>query len=87
MSWERLVWGAVILILLYGGVLVGRGLAPVEAGHVEAIRTWLWQTRSLDLVVQACLVFVGALGAAALLPDERDGDELGPQEDEWHGVR
>lgn len=40
----------------------------------DGFRTWFWEKRGLDLVVQVVLVFAGALGIAALLPEEdQDG--------------
>ena len=33
-------------------------------------RTWFWEKRGLDLIVQVILVFAGALGIAAILPVE-----------------
>jgi hypothetical protein len=35
----------------------------------------MWQSRSLDLAVQVGLIFVGALGIAALLPRGREDDD------------
>lgn len=52
-----------------GGLEQGR-----RAG--EAFRPSLWRDRGLDLAVQAGLIFVAALGIAALLPSHaEDGEE------------
>jgi flagellar basal body-associated protein FliL len=36
----------------------------------DGFRTWFWEKRGLDLIVQVILVFAGALGIAAILPVE-----------------
>ena len=36
----------------------------------DTFQTWLWENRGMDLTVQVLLVFSGALGIAAILPDE-----------------
>lgn len=84
MSRENLPWLGLALLLLVGGWFFSQrtlGASPTgQAG--ETFREWLWGTRSLDLAVQVGIVFVGALGIAALLPR---GDE-GPRGDgEPHG--
>ena len=80
----------VVILLLAGGWLAGRRLLPSSAPassapeteeRRETFREWLWGTRSLDLAVQVGIIFVGALGIAALLPR---GDE-GPRDDEAGG--
>ncbi len=65
---------AIIILLILGWSafrLFNPGLA--EAGS-PGFREWLWEVRSLDLLVQMALVFAGALGIAAILPLE-DSDE------------
>jgi len=47
-----------------------------DASESAAFRQWLWERRSLDLAVQVGLIFVGALGIAALLP--KSGPSIGP---------
>ncbi len=65
----------VIPILLFLGWAAFRLLNPAQAEVVSpGFREWLWEIRSLDLLVQMALVFAGALGIAAILPVE-DGDE------------
>ena len=70
-----------VILLLAGGWLAGQRLLPPAAPeteeHRETFREWLWGTRSLDLAVQVGIIFVGALGIAALLPR---GDEDPPEE-------
>jgi hypothetical protein len=73
------------LLLLVGGWLVSqRALVASPTGQdtEETFREWLWGTRSLDLAVQVGIVFVGALGIAALLPR---GDEGPRGDEETHG--
>ena len=44
---------------------------PVEG----SFRQWFWESRSLDLAAQVGLIFVGALGIAALLPRGKEENE------------
>ena len=87
MSREDLPWLGLALLLLVGGWLVSQRLlddAPPSQGTRETFREWLWGTRSLDLAVQVGIIFVGALGIAALLPrrTETEGDDRIP-----HGIK
>ena len=41
----------------------------------RSFREWFWESRALDLVAQAGLIFAGALGIAALLPREKETDD------------
>ena len=54
----------------------GAGPEPAEGAGPEpaegSFRQWFWESRSLDLVAQVGLIFVGALGIAALLPRDKD---------------
>lgn len=82
MSRERALQVAVIAILLIAGLLVGAvfSVAPEDTASTAAsnvFREWFWEQRSLDLLVQVTLIFVGALGVAAMLPkhdETRDRD-------------
>ncbi len=73
MNRERALQVAVVAILLIAGLLVG---ALFSVTHEDAdstaasnvFREWFWEQRSLDLMVQVTLIFVGALGVAAVLP-------------------
>jgi hypothetical protein len=69
-----------VIFLLLIGLIIGRQTwttdAPPEA--MEA-REWFWGERRLDLAVQAALIFVGALGTAALLPSPRHRHEEPPE--------
>ena len=60
------------LFLLFSGgalfLLLNRNMPQTET--VTSFQSWLWDKRGLDLVVQVLLVFSGALGIAAILPDE-----------------
>lgn len=63
-------------LLLIGGLVIFRALnseaiRPITDG---GFRTWFWEKRGLDLIVQIVLVFAGALGIAAILPVEEDHD-------------
>ena len=73
MSRDALPAIGLIVLLLAGGLLVGRQfIHPIPGGESAsesaAFRQWMWESRSLDLAVQVGLIFVGALGIAALLP-------------------
>jgi hypothetical protein len=71
MNRENLPWLGLALLLLVGGWFISqRTLAspPASVEARETFREWLWGARSLDLAVQVGIVFVGALGIAALLP-------------------
>ena len=52
---------------------------PVEGACPELVegsfRQWFWESRSLDLAAQVGLIFVGALGIAALLPRGKEENE------------
>lgn len=75
MKRERTVWIITIVLLLLGGWLIGQwtlSRSSVEVAAGDAFRAWFWERRGLDLVVQIGLLFVGALGITALLP-EKDG--------------
>ena len=76
MSRENLPWLIGALVLLVGGWFASQRLLaafPTNEGTIETFREWLWGTRSMDLAVQVGIIFVGALGIAALLPR---GDEV-----------
>ena len=71
MSRENLPWLILAILLLAAGWFASQRLLPASPADQEApetFREWLWGTRSLDLAVQVGIVFVGALGIAALLP-------------------
>lgn len=64
----------VLAALLIIGLLVGRWLwGPWEPPSATSFRVWWWEHRELDVVAQVGLVFVGALGIAALMPPEKKG--------------
>jgi hypothetical protein len=74
MGLDRLLLIMLVIVALLAGVWIGRlDDENSNLADVDSFRGWLWQRRSLDLAVQTCLIFVGALGTAALLP--RDGEE------------
>ncbi len=77
MSRESKILITFALLLLVAGVAVEQFLlrdgrtAELQAA---SFREWFWQNRALDLAVQVGLIFVGALGITAVLPDD-NGDE------------
>ena len=75
MGREDIPWIAVLIVLVVAGFFLGqRFVAPSTseltppAEETAAFRAQFWEERGLDLGVQVGLVFVGALGIAALLP-------------------
>lgn len=71
MSRENLPWLGLAVLLLIGGWFVSQRMLvylPADQAPIETFREWLWGTRSMDLAVQVGIIFVGALGIAALLP-------------------
>jgi len=73
MNHERALQVGVILILLLAGLLVGRYFTAIPedmpaTADSNVFREWFWEQRNLDLMVQVALIFVGALGVAAVLP-------------------
>ena len=82
MDRERLVWIVVVSAILAGGLLVGRQVlswpetpssAQFPGPAEESFRRLFWENRALDLAAQIGLIFVAALGIAALLP--RSGED------------
>ena len=77
MNRENLPLVALLLLILVCGLWIGQKVwgdaERGEQGEVEAFRRWFWDARSLDLLVQAGLVFAGALGISALLPGHDEG--------------
>ncbi len=72
--------GVVLILMLAGGLLWRWQVASPDAPAVtlgENFRVWLWDMRGLDVVVQVGLLFVGALGITALLPES--AEEAPPQ--------
>ena len=71
MSRENLPWLVLAVLLLTGGWFASQRMLlvlPAGGETIETFREWLWGTRSMDLAVQVGIIFVGALGIAALLP-------------------
>lgn len=78
MNRERVIQVGVIVGMLIVGLLIGwyfnadaviRSLPEETATATgNVFREWFWQHRALDLLVQVALIFVGALGVAAVLP-------------------
>ncbi|MEJ5311603.1 MAG: hypothetical protein WHX52_17725 [Anaerolineae bacterium] len=77
MNRERALQIGVVVALLVAGMLVGAlfSVTPEAADSTAAsnvFREWFWEQRSLDLLVQVALIFVGALGVAAVLPKHNE---------------
>jgi len=74
---SRKRWGSLlgILILLLVGWGAFRLLNP-ELFELQppGFNEWMWEYRSLDILVQMVLVFAGALGIAAILPVENEDE-------------
>jgi hypothetical protein len=47
----------------------------MSESDAASFRALFWQARALDLIVQAGLIVVGALGIVALLPTAKERDE------------
>lgn len=76
MDREHVVWIGTVVVVLIAGLLIGQQfLVPPDDAHVGSFRRWFWESRSLDLVAQVGLIFVGALGIAALLPRGKEEDQ------------
>ena len=81
MGRERITWLALITALLLAtGLLIGRQFLldtgeALEGEPDRSFREWFWESRALDLIAQAGLIFAGALGIAALLPREKEVDD------------
>ena len=80
MSRERALQIGVVAALLVTGMLVGWyfSTAPEDTTSTAAsnvFREWFWEQRSLDLMVQVTLIFVGALGVAAVLPKHEESQQ------------
>jgi len=81
---EYVVWIGTVVVLLIVGLLIGREFLskPDDASAVRraelvegSFRRWFWESRGLDLAAQVGLIFVGALGIAALLPRGKEENE------------
>ena len=72
MKREYIAWTVAVVGLLLIGFIIGRGVGAPQHHNDDAFRTWLWEYRRLDLLVQAGLILTGALGVAAILPRRRD---------------
>lgn len=77
MNREYVAWiGAVVVLLIVGSLIGQQFLAPPDDARVASFRRWFWESRGLDLAVQVALIFVGALGIAALLPRGKEETEM-----------
>jgi hypothetical protein len=84
---RELLRGAVIIALLLSiGTLIGRNFKPMASSEQERdpFRAWFWEQRTFDLLAQVGLIFAGALGVAAILPQARSAER--PQEGRPQGA-
>ena len=73
MDRERVVWVGLLGLTVAASALLMRFLpTSPEANGAGLFRTVLWGDRALDLLVQAGLLLVGALGISALVPKGRE---------------
>lgn len=76
MSAERVFRvGAVLFLVSLSVMLTSRMVATTAHDSVSAFRSFFWNERALDLLVQMGLTLVGALGIVALLPTLKEYDE------------
>lgn len=74
MKHRHRVWIITIMLLLLSGWFIGyRSLSQSDTDIVteNTFRAWFWEQRGLDLIIQVALLFAGALGITALLPEKR----------------
>lgn len=69
-SW--VIYLAFVFILISLGWFAFRWLNPTLIVEEDGFQDYLWTYRSLDIITQVLLMFAGALGIAALLPNEED---------------
>jgi len=69
-SW--VIYLAFIFIIISLGWFAFRWLNPTLIVTEDGFQNYLWTFRSLDIITQLLLMFAGALGIAALLPNEED---------------
>lgn len=74
MKANRLLFFAAVLLLVGIGMFVAGTAAPGTDAAGLGFGDELWRLRRPDLMVQLSLLFVGALGIHALLPDPEEED-------------
>ncbi len=76
MNRERATWAIIVAVSLLVGLLIGRPFSSsLASASTASFRSLFWDSRTLDLAVQVGLMFVGALGVAALLPRASEDNE------------
>ncbi len=66
---KHAVWMVLVIFLLAAGWFLFQLFNPSPVALDEnPFRAWLWQHRSLDLLIQVVIFFAGTAGIAALLP-------------------
>ncbi len=76
---REVLHGAIIIVLLLSlGALIGERFKPLSSAKLESnpFRAWFWEQRTFDLLAQVGLIFAGALGVAAILPQAGDAGRL-----------
>jgi hypothetical protein len=69
-SW--VIYLAFVFIIISLGWFAFRWLNPASITEADGFQNYLWTYRSLDIIIQVLLMFAGALGIAALLPNEEE---------------
>lgn len=79
MNRERRLWTILVAAMLIAGLLIGRAMepdapreTPKDTNEAADFRGWFWERRTFDLLAQVGLIFAGALGVAAILPNSAD---------------
>ena len=76
MSAERALRSAAAILVLAVSLLAASRMAGTALpADVASFRSFFWSERALDVLVQAGLTLVGALGIVALLPTRKEYEE------------
>jgi hypothetical protein len=62
-------------LLSLSAILGSRAIVTTSEESVATFRSFLWNARALDLLVQMGLTLVGAFGIVALLPTPKEYDK------------
>ncbi|MCB2202639.1 hypothetical protein KQH56_01395 [bacterium] len=71
-----IVFVGIICLFLFLGLVLFKMLNqnPVNTVLDGGFRVWFWDNKAMDLVIQVTLVFAGALGISAILPEGENDD-------------
>ncbi|MCC6146856.1 MAG: NADH-quinone oxidoreductase subunit J [Anaerolineaceae bacterium] len=73
---KPLAWVSILIFfILLGYFSLPAFLQPLPEAQIIPLKTVLWEYRSLDVVLQAVLIFAGVLGLIGLLAEEKPGQE------------